>query len=98
MCVGLQQDFELIDTQKTDHALEKYTGKVVRKAFNRLVASKTDLSVQANRDNLLNEITEKMEELPRGSIIEGQSNWSVVFYRRDKASASICCKGPCMVF
>lgn len=98
MCVGIPQEFELIDTQKTDHALEKYTGKVVKKAFNRLVNHKTDLSVQSNRDNLLNEITEKMEELPRGSIIEGQSNWSVVFYRRDKASASICCKGPCMVF
>lgn len=78
--------------------MEKYTNKVIRKAFNKILQNKIDLSVQINRDNLLNEVTEKMEELPRGSITEGQSNWSVIFYRREKASASVCCKGPCMVF
>jgi len=97
MRVGVPQEFELIDTQKTDPALEKYAVKVVKKAFNKVVANRVNLEIQSNRDLLLNEVTEKMEQLPRGAIVEGQTNWSVIFYRREKASASVCCKGPCLV-
>jgi hypothetical protein len=45
MCVGMPQLFELIDTQKTDHALEKYTVKVVNKTFARVVESRVNLEV-----------------------------------------------------
>ena len=71
MRVGVPHDFILIDAQKTDPALEKYTFKVVQKAFSRLVSNQINLAIQSNRDNLLNEITEKMDALPRGSITEG---------------------------
>lgn len=71
MCVGIPQVFELIDTQKTDPALETYTGKVIKRAFDKVVANRVDLSVQSNRDHMLNEITCKMEQLPRGTINDG---------------------------
>lgn len=45
MSIGIPQYFELIDTQKTDPVLEKYTNKVIRKAFNKIVQNKIDLSV-----------------------------------------------------
>lgn len=43
--MGIPQAFELIDAQKTDPALEKYTTKVVQKAFNHFVANRADLAI-----------------------------------------------------
>ena len=57
MRVGVPQDLMLLDAQKTDPALEKYTLQVVKKAFSRVVSNQINLAFQSNRDNLLNEIT-----------------------------------------
>ena len=60
MCVGIPQTFQVIDTQKTDSALEAHTTNAINEAFSSRVEQKVDLAVQHNRDDLLNDITDRL--------------------------------------